>query len=208
MATLLHVECSPRKDRSVSIAVAREFLDAYRAANPGDRIETLDLWAVDLPRFDGDVLDAKYAILHGKDHTPEQAAAWQAVVDVFERFAAADKYLFSLPMWNFGVPYKVKHFIDVITQPGLAFSFSPESGYTGLVTGRPAAAVYARGGEYPPNSPQASYDMQKPYLELWLAFIGFTDVRSVVAEPTLDPDKSAEARESARRQARELGESF
>lgn len=46
------------------------------------------------------------------------------VEDVIEQFTAADKYLFSLPMWNFGIPYKLKHYIDVIVQPGYTFSFT------------------------------------------------------------------------------------
>ena len=65
-------------------------------------------------------------------------------------------------MWNFGVPYKLKHYIDVITQPGLSFSFSPETGYTGLVTGKPAAVIYARGGEYSSSEAAARMDFQKP----------------------------------------------
>lgn len=36
---------------------------------------------------------------------------------MIERFKGADKYLFSLPMWNFGVPCKLKKYIDVIVQP-------------------------------------------------------------------------------------------
>lgn len=184
MATLLYVESSPRKQHSASIEVAKAFLDAYAQSHTGDRIETLDLWAEDLPPFDGATIEAKYAILHGQKYSSEQAAAWQAVVRAFERFNAADKYLFSVPMWNFGIPYKLKHYIDVINQPGLSFSFSPEGGYKGLVTGKPAAVVYSRGGEYSQPG-AAAMDLQKAYLELWLRFIGFSDIHSIVVEPTL-----------------------
>jgi FMN-dependent NADH-azoreductase len=44
MAKLLYIECSPRKQISASIEVCRAFLDAYRAANPADTIQTLDIW--------------------------------------------------------------------------------------------------------------------------------------------------------------------
>jgi FMN-dependent NADH-azoreductase len=138
MARLLYIEASPRKDRSRSTQVARTFLAAYQKSRPGDSIETLDLWATSLPRFDGATIEAKYAILQGQAHTPGQAQAWKSVVDVIERFKSADKYLFSLPMWNFGVPYVFKHYIDVLVQPGLTFSFDPQSGYKGLVTGKKA----------------------------------------------------------------------
>jgi len=208
MSRLLHVLCSPRKGRSVSRSVARAFLDAYASKNPGDDVETLDLWSVSLPEFDGDVLEAKYAVLHGKDHTSQQAAAWKAVVDAFDRFNRADKFVFSVPMWNFGIPYKLKHLIDVITQPGLAFRFSPESGYTGLVTGRPALVILARGGEYPPESDSAALDLQKPYLETWLRFIGVTDVQTLVVEPTLDPRRSEDRVNDALERARTVAAGF
>ena len=38
MAKLLHIEASPRKDRSASIAVARTFLDEYGKTHPGDTV--------------------------------------------------------------------------------------------------------------------------------------------------------------------------
>jgi FMN-dependent NADH-azoreductase len=209
MAKLLHIESSPRKDRSASIEAARAFLDAYRAAHPRDEIETWDLWASELPSVDGELLNAKYAILHGQAHTPAQKAAWGAVVRTFQRFHSAQKYLFSLPMWNFGIPYRLKHFIDVITQPGLAFSFSPESGYKGLVTGRPAAVVYARGGEYSSGPGAEAMDFQKHYLEALLRFIGFTEIQSVVVEPTLaSPESVKKTRQEAAARAKEIARTF
>ena len=87
MAKLLYIEASPRKDRSRSTQVARTFLAAYQKSRPDDSIETLDLWATSLPRFDGATIEAKYAILQGQIHTPGQAQAWKSVVDVIERFS-------------------------------------------------------------------------------------------------------------------------
>ena len=143
MAKLLYIEASPRKERSASIEVAKAFVGEYRKTNPGDTVDTLDLWTTPLPEFNGEVIDAKYAILHGQEQTPGQKAAWKAVEAVIERFKGADKYLFSLPMWNFGIPYKLKHYIDVLVQPTYTFSFSPKEGYKGLVLGKKAAVVYA-----------------------------------------------------------------
>ena len=210
MVTLLYIEASPRRQRSASIKVAHAFIDEYRKANPKDEVLTINLWDRVLPRFDGDILDAKYAILHGLEHTKEQRAAWGAVEDTIAEFKEADKYLFSLPMWNFGVPYKLKHYIDVILQPGYTFSFDPETGYSGLVTGKPAAAIYARGGAYAPGSETEGLDYQRPYLELILGFIGFTDIRRVIVEPTLmtPPDQQDAMMEKASEEARKVAAGF
>jgi FMN-dependent NADH-azoreductase len=185
MSKLLHIQSSPRIGRSASIAVAEHFIEVYRSKHPNHTVETLNLWYTDLPEFDGATINAKYAVLHGQTHTPEELEAWQTVVRIADYFKSADKYLFSLPMWNFGIPYKLKHFIDILVQPGLAFSFTPEAGYKGLITGKPAVAIYARGGAYGPGSGAESYDAQSTYFRQILGFIGFTDIKEIFVEPTL-----------------------
>ncbi|MDA8744423.1 NAD(P)H-dependent oxidoreductase, partial [Rubripirellula amarantea] len=126
MAKLLYIESSPRKSRSKSIAAAQTFLDTYQSNNPDDEIVTIDLWTKRMPDFDGYTIDAKYQVLHGQGFDDDQAKAWQSVVDVCDEFKSGDKFLISVPMWNFSVPYKLKHYIDVIAQPGQTFSFDPE----------------------------------------------------------------------------------
>jgi FMN-dependent NADH-azoreductase len=209
MTKLLHIQSSPRKQRSASIAVAQEFLAAYSEANPGDHIDNWDLWDTKLPEFDSATIDAKYQIMHGLDPSPEQAAAWKSVTAVFERFNSADKYVLNLPMWNFGIPYRLKHFIDIITQPGLAFSVSKETGYKGLITGKPITVIYARGGEYGSNEQLQAMDLQKQYIDLLLGFIGFTDIHTILIEPTMgSPDKTSSARSSATEAARRIAAGF
>jgi FMN-dependent NADH-azoreductase len=201
MSKLLYIEASPRKSRSKSIEVAHVFLSALQNSHSSVEVDELDLWATELPSFDGDTVDAKYAILHGQPHTPEQANAWRRVTEVIDRFKTADWYLFSLPMWNFGVPYVLKHLIDVIVQPGLTFSFSPAEGYQGLVTGKKAAAVYARGGAYGAGTGMEAYDLQSKTLGGVLGFIGVTDLTSIFVEPTLAAPADLEA---AVKKAKEL----
>jgi FMN-dependent NADH-azoreductase len=206
MAKILHIVASPRGERSGSLTVAHRFLAAYRAAHPDDTVETLDLWEADLPPFDGPTIDAKYAVMHGAGHTPEQHAAWTKVAALADRFKEADKFVFSLPMWNFGIPYRLKHYIDLLVQPGLTFSFSPETGYKGLVTGKPAVIVYARGGAYGPGTGAEGYDQQSGYLRQVLGFIGITDLREVFVEPTLSEKDKALA--TATERAEELARAF
>jgi FMN-dependent NADH-azoreductase len=186
MAKLLHIQSSPRRDRSDSIAVAKQFIGYYLAEHPGDTVETLDLWQAKLPEFDGAMLDAKYAVMNGQPHSTEQLAAWAAVVDIVDHFKSADKVLISLPMWNFGIPYKLKHYIDLLTQPSLTFHFTPDEGYKGLVTSKPVTVVYARGGAYALGTGAEGFDQQSVYLKQILGFIGFTNIQEIFVEPTLE----------------------
>jgi FMN-dependent NADH-azoreductase len=210
MAKLLYIRTSPRGERSHSNAVGDAFVEAYRAAHPGDEVVVWDVFRMALPTFDGFALQAKYAILHGQSHSDEERAAWRAVESVIEEFKSADKYLLASPMWNFGIPYRLKHLLDVLIQPGYTFGYSAGAGYTGLVTGKPIVLALARGGEYPPGTPGEAFDLQRKYLELALGFIGFTDIRLLTVEPTLQegPERAMERRTAAIAAARELAVGF
>ena len=209
MAKLLYIQASPQDVGSKSIQVADAFLAAYRMAHPGDAVVTIDLFKKDLPAFDGPALDAKYAIMHGKGPTDEQAKAWKAIEAIIAEFISADKYLLAVPMWNFGIPYRLKHYLDILLQPGYTFSFSPEKGYEGLVKGKPCMIAFARGGDYHEADPNA-VDFQKRYLELVLGFIGITDIRSVVVQPTLagGPEVAKQKTEAAIAEAQEMAWTF
>ena len=211
MGNLLYVEASPRKDRSASIEVSRAFLEAYRTANPRDQIETLDVWGLELPEFDHHALMAKYAGLSGTALTQEQANAWEGIRRLAAPFLAADKLLFAIPLWNFGIPYRLKHLIDLISQKDVLFSFD-EKGFGGLMKARKAAVVYARGLDYFSESsitPAAGYDFQRPYMEMWLRFIGVTEISAVVVEKTLfGAEVDAQSRGEAKREASALGLRF
>jgi FMN-dependent NADH-azoreductase len=206
MSKVLYIQASPRGERSASTTVAKEFLAAYQARNPGDTVETLDVWKADLPVFNGDTLAAKYAVTKGQEFTPGQKQAWDAVTKVTTHFKSADKFVFSLPMWNFGIPYQLKHYIDVVAQPGLTFGYSPEKGPFGLVTGMPVLLIYSRGGNYTTGTPMAAYDMQSTYLKQILGFLGFADVTEIFLEGA-EMDK-AKAIDTGKARAAEVAAKF
>ena len=61
------------------------------------------LWDGSLPAF-GPAAGAKMTVFGGGAPQAEQAAAWREAPAAFARFDAADRLLFSVPMWNAGVP--------------------------------------------------------------------------------------------------------
>ena len=81
----------------------------------------------------------------------------------------------------------------LLVQPGLTFSYSPAAGYSGLVKGKKAAAVYARGGAYGPGTGAEGYDLQSKTLSGILGFIGITDLTNIFVEPTLSAPAESEA---------------
>ena len=210
MPTILHIQASPTKERSFSLRVARAFLESYLASHPKDAVKSVDVFDGTLPEFGISEVSAKYKILRGKPYTPSDAKAWEGVAATIANFTGADKYVFSSAMWNFGIPYMLKKYIDLLIQPGHTFSFSPSAGYQGLVTGKPAMLILARGGAYGPGSGAEAYDFQRPYLETVLRFIGFTNIDTILVEPTLagGPERGEEVLKKAIGLAREKARQF
>jgi len=210
MSKLLYVNASPRGKRSYSAAIADAFITSYVEANLDDEIVSFNVFTKELPAFDGNTLKAKYNILHGNEHSEDEVAAWRSVEAVINEFKSADKYVMAVPMWNFNLPYRLKHYIDILVQPTYTFSFSPEEGYKGLITGKPVFIAYSRGGEYPAGTEAEAFDFQTKYLEFILGFIGFTDVRSLIVEPTLaaGPEIASQKRDAAIARAVEMAKLF
>lgn len=136
MPTILHIEASPRGERSFSSATATALIEGFREAHPDAVVDHLNLWETDLPRFAGGVAKAEtYRLDESTIQTEAEAQLWADTRAVFDRFAAADAYVISTPMWNFGVPYLLKQYFDVMAQPGLAFRYKEDGTSEGFVTG-------------------------------------------------------------------------
>jgi FMN-dependent NADH-azoreductase len=187
VSKLLHIVGSPMEERSFSRRAAEAFVAAYRSAHPGDAIETLDLWTTELPDFDKVCAAGKFKVTRGLPHTPEEAAAWTRVSAMGQHFAAADKYVFSAGMWNFGLPYRLKQYIDIVTQPGIVWD--PAAGQ-GLLGGKRVQLVMASGSRYAEG---AANDHQVPYLKTILGFMGLTDIRVLRVMGTGGKPEAAQA---------------
>jgi FMN-dependent NADH-azoreductase len=208
MTRLLHISASPRGAASESLQIAGHFLGALHDARPDVEIDTFDLWDGTLPPFGPDAAGAKMAVFAGQTPTGEQAAAWQAAKAIFKRFAAADEYLFTVPMWNHGIPYILKQFIDVVSQPGMVFGFDPETGYSALLTEKKAAVIYTSAVYGPGRPPSFGEDFQAPYLDSWLRWTGIDDITTVEFRPNLATADADSDRQSAAADARDAGKHF
>ena len=186
MTKLLFVQASPRGADSKSIRIAETYLDALHAENPHLEIDVLDLWEADLPAFDGDEAAAKLNVMVGQTHNAVEKTAWDQVVAIADRFIAADRYLFGVPMWNGGVPYRLKHYIDIIHQPGLLFGLKPETGYFGLLDNKHATLVLTSGA-YAPSFPSPAFgvDHHSTYLRAWLNQAGVSKIDELRFQPTV-----------------------
>ena len=185
MTRILHIQASPRGAESKSNEIARARIDTLRRSDPSIVVDTLDLWREPLPEFEGNSAAAKMSFFGVGQLDGAKRLAWYRIVEVTERFKAADHYVLGVPMWNGGIPYRLKLYIDIITQPGLLFGFDPAKGYFGLLKNKKATVVYSSGVFAPGSPPQYGLDFQSNYLDWWLRFIGVADVQVSRFQPSL-----------------------
>lgn len=185
MTRLLFIQASPRGALSASAHVAHAYIEALKTKGPVT-VDLLDVWKENLPAFDGPAIEAKYAGLSGQPLNASQQAAWNEISALGARFREADQILISVPMWNFGVPYRLKHLIDLVTQKDVTFTFD-QSGFGGMLKRQRAVIVCARGLGYVDGTPMSeeNLDYQKAYLLSWLTFLGVANIETITVEKTL-----------------------
>jgi len=199
---VLFVTASPRNE-SHSVQLAGAFLDAYCDALPNVEVDRLNTFT-DLPAFGAEQVSAKMAIIAREAVPAAVARDWAEVLDVTARVQAADTLLFAVPMWNGAIPWSLKLFIDVVTQPGVAFSFDPATGYTGLLGGRRAVVAYTSRVYAPDVPPAFGTDHQSTYFDWWLRYCGIDEVHELRLQPTFPGETFDTERERASIEARTL----
>jgi FMN-dependent NADH-azoreductase len=207
MKKLLHIIATPRGEDSRTLRVSEAFIETFQATHPDWTMEELNLTKEELPSLNTKRVDGKYLLLSGKDLYGELREAWQEILLHMERFLSADAYLISTPMWNFSIPYILKHYIDIIVQPKYLFKYT-ENGTEGLAHDKKMAVITSRGGEY--RSPDMqSFDFLEPYLRVIFGFVGIADIQFVNAEPMdMDMKMQDQRIHEAREAARELAARF
>jgi len=206
MKKLLHIIATPRGEDSRTLSVSEAFLEAFQETHPHWVIEELNLTKEELPSLNTRRVDGKYLLLSGKDLYGELKDAWQEIMLHIERFLSADAYLISTPMWNFSIPYVLKHYIDIIVQPKYLFHIT-ETGIEGLALSKKMAVINSRGGY--PSLDMQSFDFLEPYLRKIFGFVGITDIQFVTAEPMdMGMEMQDQRIREARKTARELAVRF
>jgi FMN-dependent NADH-azoreductase len=177
MAHILHLDASPRGERSHSRKLSHEFMKHWKAANPSDTITYRDLGRNPVPHVDEAWIGGSFAPPEAR--TPEMTQAIQTSDDLIDEFLAADRYVFGVPMYNLNVPSTFKAYIDQIVRAGRTFAVDA-NGYKGLVEGKKMLFITARGSDFRQEF-MAPYDLQEPYLRAIFGFMGVTDVQFINA---------------------------
>lgn len=102
----------------------------------------------------------------------------------------ADEVLLSTAMYNFGPPSPLKAYLDHVVRSGRTFR-ADDAGYAGLLTGRRAVVIVARGGVAQPG---VADDFLTAYLRAILGFMGFGPIETIVVDGTATDDAELDHR--------------
>lgn len=193
MKKVLHIVASPRGAESRTLRIADALIKKMQKDLPGAKIDTLNVFSEKLPEMNITRVNGKYMLMGGQELSGDAVAAWEEIKAHVSRFLAADIIVISTPMWNYGIPYRLKHYIDIVWQPGFMFKYT-ENGPVGLAAGRKVYVVSTRGGDYTPGTPGEAADQITPYLKAILGLAGITDLTFISGQP-MDVN-SSEGREA------------
>lgn len=175
MSRVLVIESSARQQGSVSRELTQQFIANWKAANPADQIQVRDVAANPLPHLDLTLLGGW--MTPAEQQSEAEKAALVRSNELTDELLAADVLVLAAPMYNFAIPSTLKAWLDHVLRAGVTFKYT-ETGPQGLLTGKRAIVLTARGGIYAGSA----LDHQEPYLRQALAFIGIHDVQFIHAE--------------------------
>ncbi|MBW4659327.1 MAG: FMN-dependent NADH-azoreductase [Drouetiella hepatica Uher 2000/2452] len=184
MAHLLHIDSSPRGERSHSRRMTREFVEQWQQAHPSDTVTYRDLGHSPVPYVDELWIAA--AFTSPEQHTPELREAIRLSDRLVDEFLAADIYIIGVPMYNFSVPGIFKSYIDQIVRIGRTVAFEPNAtvnAFQPLVLGKKMFIVEARGDSgFQPGGEYEKMNYHDPYLVTVFGFMGITDITFIHVE--------------------------
>jgi FMN-dependent NADH-azoreductase len=176
--TLLHIDASPRGERSQSRRLGAEFRTAWQGAHPDGLVIARDLTAEPPPFVTAAWVEGAFA------PAAEQSASARAAIEVSDRYTdellAADELLITTPIYNLSVPAALKAWIDQIVRMGRTVR-KTEGGFEGLARGKRVVVLVASGSDFRPGTPGGAYNFLEPYLRAVLGFIGINDIEVVYA---------------------------
>jgi len=172
---VLRVDSSARSEGSISRWVADELIERLRESEGAVEVRVRDL-AVAAPSFvDAAWVDANFTPT--EQRTQEQKAALAESDALVGELKAADVLVIGVPIYNFGIPAKLKAWIDMVARARLTFRYT-ENGPVGLLKGKRAYLAVASGG----TAVGSELDFATGYLRHVLGFLGIDDVQIVAAD--------------------------
>jgi FMN-dependent NADH-azoreductase len=121
MASLLHLDASVRGERSLSRRLSQSFVDTWLDRHPADELVRRDLSEHAPPFVDESWIAACFTKPEAR--TPAMNAVLAPSDELIGELEAADVLVIGTPMFNYGMPARLKAWIDQVVRVDRTFSF-------------------------------------------------------------------------------------
>lgn len=186
MTTLLRLDASSQTTPSHSRSLADYYEARWRERHPQGKVLTRDLLRDPVPHLDEETIKVFY---DGGEVASGAIPPGITLSDqLIRELKEADDVVVSSAVYNFGMPSSLKAWIDHIVRFGHTI-VPGEKGVRGLLTGKQACFLTARGG-----TPERSPDYQYPVLQAVFTYIGIQKQNWISLEGTRIPDDGLESR--------------
>ncbi|MDJ0632922.1 MAG: NAD(P)H-dependent oxidoreductase [Xenococcaceae cyanobacterium MO_188.B29] len=185
MINLLHIDASPRGDRSHSRKMTREFVETWQQFHPQDRVIYRDIGRNPIPHVTEAWIAA--AFTPPEERSPKMQEALRISDELVDELLATDIYVMSVPMYNWSVTSGFKAYIDNIVRIDRTWAYipdeNPEFPYKPLVQGKKMFVIASRGdGGFAPGERNHQRDLQIPLIKEVFGMLGITDITFITVE--------------------------
>ncbi|HJU13416.1 MAG TPA: NAD(P)H-dependent oxidoreductase [Candidatus Nitrosotalea sp.] len=159
----------------------RKLLDAFRSGIKNSAVEELSLSRESPDLFLEENLSAYIQRNYlGQNLSPPQKQLMAKMDGMTDQLVNADIVVVAYPMYNFSMPASVKAWFDSVMLKGRTWD-ARDGRYVGLMRDKKALVLVASGGFYG-KEPTASWEHALSLGKVEFQFMGYSDVRGVLAE--------------------------
>ncbi len=177
-------------------ALCRDFLAAWKAANPDGQVVERDLTKADLPLLTGELAVQR-------DAAAERGEMDSPLLAVAAELAGADRVVIGSPYWDLSFPAALKVYLEWASTLGVTFHYTEDGACEGLCKAEKLLYITTAGG--PVQGQNFGFD----YVKALGAMLGICDARCVAAEnQDVWGGPGEENLKKARAQLKELAETW
>ncbi|MEQ8744091.1 FMN-dependent NADH-azoreductase [Parasphingorhabdus sp.] len=172
MTKLLRIDASARTSRSLTRALADNFIQSWRGRRPQDEIILRDVGSNPPPIITEDWITAAFA----KRRSPDQEQLLALSDELIAEVASADTIVMATPMYNYGMPAALKAWFDQVVRVDKTFTFDLARGDAPLepVFAGKTLILLTSWGEFgfAPGEPNEGRDSLTPHVRTASRYLG------------------------------------
>ncbi len=182
--TILRIDASARRERSLSRALADRFFREWQARRPQDAVLQRDVGSAPPPAISEAWIGA--AFTPEAERSPEQRRLLALSDELIAELRKADVLVIATPMYNYGMPAALKAWVDQVVRVNETFTFDLNRGDWPLeptLEGK-SMVLLTSSGEFgfAPGGPRADMDCLTPHLRTVSRYFGVDETYRLAIE--------------------------